>query len=90
MNDRIHVYLDAANKWRWRWWRGGNIIADSAQGYVGKRDCLVALCAVTRSEYELTYESRRNATGKAFQQGRLIHPKGDIHVEVTPWGESGP
>lgn len=85
-SDRVRIYLDAEDLWRWRWMRGGNIIADSSQGYVAKRDCINSLTDVTRTTYELTYESRRNPVRRAYQQGRLRSPgKPNIHVEVTPW-----
>lgn len=91
MSDRVRLYLDDAGKWRWRWWRGSDIVASSSQGYVEKRDCLRGLTSITRTEYHLTYESRRNATRRAYQQGWLV-AKGqtDIPVEVTPWGKDGP
>lgn len=85
-SDRVRLYLDNEGKWRWRRWRGSDIIADSAQGYVTKRDCLMGIAAISRSTYQLTYESRRNDTGRAYQQGRLVaQGQPDIPVEVTPW-----
>jgi uncharacterized protein YegP (UPF0339 family) len=86
-SDRVRLYLDGAERWRWRWTRGGNVVAESVQGYIAKRDCINALTDVTRTTYELTYESRRNPVRRAYQQGRLRSPgKPIIFVEVTPWG----
>ena len=37
----FEVYRDTINNWRWRLWSSnGRIIADSAEGYVNKSDCL--------------------------------------------------
>ena len=87
MSDRVRLYLDADDKWRWRWFRGHEVIDDSVQGYVHKRDCLNSLMAAHgEREYVMTYESRRNATRRAYQQGYLRRQGAPrIPVEVTPW-----
>lgn len=50
MQDRIEIYLQRGlrRKWRWRYVAAnGNIMADSGQGYVDKRDALAGALAVT-------------------------------------------
>jgi uncharacterized protein YegP (UPF0339 family) len=38
------IYQDRSREWRWRYRaRNGRIIADSAEGYVNKTDCLAAI-----------------------------------------------
>lgn len=34
--DTITVYTDVNGHWRWRWTRGGNIIAGSLEGYTDR------------------------------------------------------
>jgi len=37
---KFEVYKDRAGEWRWRFRASnGNIIADSAEGYINKTDC---------------------------------------------------
>ena len=87
--ERVVVYLDASDKWRWRWYRGSDIVADSSQGYVEKRDCILGLTSHSRTTYQLTYESRNTPNKRAYQQGRLIFgDKTEILVEVVPWTAS--
>lgn len=43
MKHRVEVYRDSAGEWRWRLRYGGDIIADSSEGYTRRRDCLRAL-----------------------------------------------
>ena len=51
------IYRDARREWRWRLVaRNGNIVADSAEGYVSKRNAAMAirsLCAAMRNMGEL-------------------------------------
>lgn len=44
------IYKDRANQWRWRLLAANyKIIADSAEGYVNKTDCLAGIGLVKRS-----------------------------------------
>jgi uncharacterized protein YegP (UPF0339 family) len=46
----FHLYRGAANQWRWRLVAGnGKIVADSAEGYVNKQDCLNGIALVQGS-----------------------------------------
>lgn len=46
----FEVYKDEANEWRWRFKAtNGRIIADSAEGYVGKDDCLAGIHLMFKS-----------------------------------------
>lgn len=48
---RFELYRDAAGEWRWRLRvQNGNIIAESGEGYVARRDCEHAIDLVKRSE----------------------------------------
>lgn len=51
------VYKDAANQWRWRLVSANNrIIADSAESYYNKSDCLHGIDLVKGSQYAPVYE----------------------------------
>ena len=44
------VYKDNSNEWRWRYKASnGKIIADSAEGYHNKSDCLAGIAIMKRS-----------------------------------------
>ena len=50
MQDRIEIYRSRGilKRWRWRYVAAnGNVMADSGQGYVDKRDALAGALAVT-------------------------------------------
>jgi uncharacterized protein YegP (UPF0339 family) len=47
-NPRFEVYEDKAGKWRWRLISGGDIIADSAQGYASKEGALRGIESVKK------------------------------------------
>jgi uncharacterized protein YegP (UPF0339 family) len=40
---QAEVYKDVGGEYRWRFVRGGNVVADSAEGYTRKRDCVRAV-----------------------------------------------
>lgn len=44
----FYVYKDAAGEWRWRLRSGGDIIADSAEGYYSKQGADRAIATVKR------------------------------------------
>ena len=45
--QRIEVYKDLLNKWRWRYIsKNGRIMADSGQGYTRRYECLKSLYKV--------------------------------------------
>ncbi len=47
MDDRVEVYQDARDEWRWRRLAGNNkVIADSGEGYLHRVDCLDSAIAV--------------------------------------------
>ncbi len=51
------VYRDRANEWRWRYLAAnGRIIADSAEGYVNKADCLHGIALMKVSANSPVYE----------------------------------
>ncbi len=40
MTNCYEIYKDTVGQYRWRYWSSnGNIIADSAEGYINKADC---------------------------------------------------
>jgi uncharacterized protein YegP (UPF0339 family) len=46
--DKVVVYLDKADEWRWTFIRSnGRKLADSGQGYARKFDCLKSMTRVT-------------------------------------------
>lgn len=52
-----YVYKDRANQWRWRFVStNGRIIADSAEGYVNKTDCLHGISIMKASGTAPVYE----------------------------------
>lgn len=52
------VYKDGAGYWRWRYMASnGRIIADSAEGYVNKSDCLNGIAIMKGSANSPVYES---------------------------------
>lgn len=42
-HEHINVWTDAANEWRWQYRYGGNVMADSGEGYKGRDDALIGL-----------------------------------------------
>lgn len=51
------VYKDRSNHWRWRYVASnGRIIADSAEGYVNKADCLFGITIMKGSSNSPVYE----------------------------------
>ena len=51
------IYKDRANQWRWNLVAGNNrIIADSAESYWNKNDCLAAIALVKSSSNAPVYE----------------------------------
>lgn len=47
MGANFEVYVDKAGMWRWTLRHdNGNIIADSAQGYASRENCMVGLNSV--------------------------------------------
>lgn len=52
MDDRVEVYRDARDEWRWRRVAGNNkVVADSGEGYEHRVDCLDAAVAVNARPY---------------------------------------
>lgn len=53
MEDRVQLYRDQANQWRWRRVCGenGEVLADSSEGYRNYSDCTHAARRVNRSPY---------------------------------------
>jgi uncharacterized protein YegP (UPF0339 family) len=57
MGEKRNVYKDAANQWRWRLLAENNrIIADSAESYHNKSDCLHGIALVKGSTNAPVYE----------------------------------
>ena len=51
------VYKDTRGEWRWRYKSSnGNIIADSAEGYHNKSDCLNGVSIMRNSSGDPIYE----------------------------------
>ena len=51
---KVVVYLDESKQWRWRREAGnGELIADSGESYVDRRDCLLSLVAANAQPYDL-------------------------------------
>jgi uncharacterized protein YegP (UPF0339 family) len=51
------VYKDRSDNWRWRYVStNGNIISDSAEGYVHKSDCLRGIEIMKNSYNSPVYE----------------------------------
>ena len=41
---RFHIYVDRQLEWRWRLMAANNrVVADSAEGYKNRADCLTAI-----------------------------------------------
>lgn len=57
MSSRFEVYRDEAGEWRWRLVHSnGNILADSGEGYVRKRDALNGVESVKRDAEDAPVE----------------------------------
>lgn len=51
------IYIDTARQWRWRLIAAnGRIVADSAESYVNKNDCLHGIALVKGSSAAPVYE----------------------------------
>lgn len=51
------LYKDQSNQWRWRLWAANSkIIADSAESYWNKQDCLHGIALVKGSSNAPVYE----------------------------------
>jgi len=70
MTSYYVVYQDAANQWRWRFVAANNrIIADSAESYWNKLDCLAAIQLVKDSHSSPGLrEVNRNATKTSLSE----------------------
>jgi uncharacterized protein YegP (UPF0339 family) len=54
----FQLYRDRSNEWRWRLKaQNGRIIADSAEGYINKNDCLNAIRLVKSAANAPVYEA---------------------------------
>ena len=52
-----YIYVDRAGDWRWRYTStNGNIIADSAEGYRNKADCLRGIDIMKASSGSPVYQ----------------------------------
>lgn len=55
---KYYIYHDRSGQWRWRLLATNNrIIADSAESYHNKADCLSAIALVKRSNTAPVYEA---------------------------------
>lgn len=53
----FYIYIDNQGRWRWQLIaNNGRIIADSAQGYINKKDCLHGITLVQGSATAPVYE----------------------------------
>jgi uncharacterized protein YegP (UPF0339 family) len=60
-NPKVQVYKDAAGKWRWRARaRNGRIVADSAEGYSRRIDCMNGLASLASLVSEGKIENKEN------------------------------
>ncbi len=58
------LYQDRAGQWRWRLMTVNNhIIAESAEGYFNKQDCLDAIDMVKGSGYAPVREAKSSGAG---------------------------
>jgi uncharacterized protein YegP (UPF0339 family) len=76
----LDVYQDGKTEWRWRVIAGnGKIVADSAEGYKRKCDCL------TGAKIATTLLVNAGINGHMLEEIELIEPKTTVEAtDVTP------
>jgi uncharacterized protein len=64
MMANFQVYKDARGQWRWRFQAGNNkIVADSAEGYQNRTDCLEGI-RIVKKEAPSAPAWEKDATGE--------------------------
>ena len=60
MSHTVHIYKDAAGEWRWtRTAANGDIVADSAEGYARKIDCVTMAHSVNGQGHRYIEDDHR-------------------------------